>query len=539
MPTPHTEITAQPPLESTWSPLASFNDWTLLPKRIRDLTVIADPAPLDGFPDQLIDMLICEVRQTRQQWPAADHTQIVLTLADETPLDHLRIVGDSRIDPTLRTFHPLPTDLTIEASSDGFQQDVRTYPVDTESGVLRYKLFRDLEDQFETRSAFIHAQAKQIRVRVPAPANGAPLVLHEIEVYGGENVIPPIQFMIADDLGNGQPTALIVTAANELIALSEQGQELWRERFAAPVTHLSTHDLHGQGRRSVCVGVMGGELHIFDGAGELERIVPITQLFQQRRDAFFGRVYTIHDVQVWSRGVDGRAALVVGGYSAICFLNTEFQVIGHSWADGPWQDNILVAPDSGDLWVRNGWNHGVGLYEGKSGFETSGETITFGGVSQPMFRAIRRVIPFVNGTTVAYEWLGSNILAAAENGVGILSTERRDWLWRIEGGTPIAACVPFEDRVIVGGSDGFIAAFAQSDGRPLRKLRLDTPVTGLAVLDGNRLAVATRGALLLLDSDWQICRTYPHPVARLLKLTPDTLMIVREDGILDILGVNR
>jgi hypothetical protein len=44
--------------------------------------------------------------------------------------------------------------------------------------------------------------------------------------------------------------------------------------------------------------------------------------------------------------------------------------------------------------------------------------------------------------------------------------------------------------------------------------------------------------LLLLDPDWQIQRRYSHPVSRLLKLTPNTLMIAREDGVLDILRVD-
>ena len=198
------------------------------------MTVAADPAPLDGFPDQLIDTVICEVRWTRQQWPAAEHYQITLTLDDEMPLSHVRIVGDSQIDPTLRTFHPLPADLSVEASSDGFQHDIRAYPVEAESGLLRYKLFRDLEDQLETRSAKIDAKAAQIRIHVPAPANRAPLVLHEIEVYGSETVVPVTHFMITADLGSGQATALIVNSANELIALSERGQERWRVHFAAP-----------------------------------------------------------------------------------------------------------------------------------------------------------------------------------------------------------------------------------------------------------------------------------------------------------------
>ena len=93
--------------------------------------------------------------------------------------------------------------------------------------------------------------------------------------------------------------------------------------------------------------------------------------------------------------------------------------------------------------------------------------------------------------------------------------------------------------MIVGGADGFIVAFAQVDGHPLRRLHLDAPVTGLIAHDLNLLAVATRQGLLLLDQEWCTQRVYPYPVSRLLHLTPGKLMIVREDGVLDILGVDQ
>lgn len=532
------ETTATPTENAQWRPAWSFNNSTLLPKRIRDMTVEAAPPPLDGFAEQLIDTVVAEIRQTRQQWTPADYYDITLTLPEAQPLDHLRIIGDSQIDPTLRTFHALPAEISVTVSSDQFQEDVRVCPVEPEARLFRYKLYRDIEDRLETRRAPIGSSASQIRVRVPAPADGSPLVLHEIEVYITDKIAPPIHHLIAADLlGDGKSALLIANAANELIALSEDGVELWRQCLPAPVTHLSCHDLDGKGGLSVCVGLLGGELRILCADGSLQKAIPLAQRFQEQRDAYFGRVYTIHDLTVWHRQPDGRAGLVVGGYSVIAFLDPDGNVIGHSWADGSWQSNILVAPESGDLWVRSGWNHGVGVYAGKPGLQPSGETIPFGGVNQPMFRGLRKVIPFVNGRTAAFEWLNGSerILAAAENGVGVLSTTGRDWRWTIEGGTPITACIAMGDAVIVGGADGFIAAFAMLDGRPLRKWYAGAPVTGLVALSAGRLAAATRQDLLILDHDWQIQHRYSVPARRMLRLTGEKLVIAREDGALEML----
>jgi hypothetical protein len=363
-------------------------------------------------------------------------------------------------------------------------------------------------------------------------------VLHEIELYGAERVIPPVQHLLTAELaGNGERSVVVVTAANEMIVLSATGAEMWRQSLPAPVTHLSCQDLTGDGRQTICLGLLGGTLQLYSAEGTLQRAVPLSNRFQEQHDAYFGRVYTIHDLKVWQRDANGRAALVVGGYSTICFLDPDGNIVGHSWADGSWQSDILVAADSHDLWVRNGWNHGIGYYKGKPGFSPSGETIPFGGVNQPMFRGLRKVIPFVNGRTATFEWLGQtdNILAAAENGVGVLSTRQQAWLWKIEGGTPVTACASDGEEVIVGGADGFIAAFWQLDGHPMRKLRLRVPVTGLAVLRPSMLAVATRAGLLVLDADWHIQYSYPVPVRQLCRLTNDQLVIVREDGVLEVL----
>ncbi|MBN1284474.1 MAG: hypothetical protein JXB47_03670 [Anaerolineae bacterium] len=535
-----------------WRPVWTFDSGERLPERVRDVTVEAVPAPLDGFTEQLIDATLPDVRDAWQQWPAAPEYQITLTFPDARAIDHLRIVGDSIEDPTLRTFSPLPGDISVALSSDGFRDDLRRCPAQPETGVLRWKRYRDMEDRMETRDVIIGQRARQARLHVPAPPEGRPLVLHEIEVYGAGRVAPPVRHLVTADIdGDGRPEVLIADATNALIVLDDAGSIRWRQRLPGPVTHLSCLDLDGDGRQWICLGILGGELRFLSAEGALRQTIPLALRFRQLTDVYFGWFNTVHAVVVWHRAPDGRAALMVGGYGVNVFLDPDGQIIGHTWADGPWQtDVVTVAQGEGgpcDLWVRNGWNHGILLYEGKQGLAPSGATVVFGGVQQPMFRALRRVIPFVNGKTAAFQLLrdgqNQNILAAAELGVGVLSTAKREWVWKIEGGASITACVADEDhgQAVIGSADGFVAAFALSDGRPVRRLRTGAPVVGLATLPSARiLAVATRRGVLALTlapggEAWQVRGFYPVAAQKLSRLGEDGVLVVRDDGLLEAL----
>ena len=539
---------AQPPgwPMGAWRSAWTFDSGVRLPERVRDVTVEATPAPLDGFAEQLTDTVLPESRDTRQQWPPAPEYEISLRFPAARPVDHLRVVGDSTEDPTLRTFSPLPADISVELSNDGFRDDVRPCPVEPEAGVLRWKRYRDMEDRMETREVPIGQRARQVRVRVPAPPEGRPLVLHEIEVYGAGRVAPPVRHLLAADIDNdGRLEALIADATGELVALDSDGNVRWRQRLPGPTTHLSCLDLDGDGRQWICLGTLGGELRLLSAEGALRQSIPLALQFRQVTDAFFGWFNAVHAVAIWHREPDGRAALMVGGYGVSVFLNPEGQIIGHTWADGPWQTDIVTIPPEGDgprdLWVRNGWNHGILLYEGKEGLAPSGASVVFGGVSQPMFRALRRVIPFVNGKTAAFALLPGeeqNILAAAEVGLGVLSTSRREWVWKIEGGAPISACIADTARgeAVIGGADGFIAAFALADGRPVRRLRVGAPVVGLAALPSVRvLTVATRRGILALDEAWRMRGFYPLAAQRLARLGEQSVLAVRDDGALEAL----
>ncbi len=532
------------PLSARWHLAATYDQKTSLPGRLRDFTVTASPPPENGFSEQLGDTVLPETRALWRQWPPATAYDITLTFREERDLDHLRIIGDSLLDPTLNTFRPLPPAIEVHLSSDGFHKDLRQCTAAATAGTLDYKRYRDLQDRMEVLQMPIGQKAREVRLRVPAPSDGGPLVLHEIEVYGGKPVSPSVRHLQVADLdGDGEAEVVLINDISDLIVLGNNGRERWQRRIDAAVTHLSCHDLLGDGRRWICLGTEGGHLQILSPEGTLRQSLSLSQEFQGRRDVCFGWLNAIHAVGVWHREPDRRAALAVGGYSIVAFLDPEGSILGHSWVDGSWVRDLLPVPSASgkgqDLWARVPWNHGICIYEGEEGMAPSGAMIDFGGMKQPMFRRLRRVIPFVTGKTVAFQQLGEDqVLLAAETGVGILSIREAAWCWKIEGGTPITACaVDGDHEVIIGGADGFVTAFNGKDGRPQRSLCLGDPVVGLAFLPHVEiLAVATQRKLLALDKEWRTVGHWSRPWRSLWPLGNSTVLAEREDGLLDILA---
>jgi hypothetical protein len=357
--------------------------------------------------------------------------------------------------------------------------------------------------------------------------------------------------LLTDLDGAGRQSAIACTA-DEVVALEEDGHVRWRTKLPEPITHVSCHDLDGDGRHCICLGLLGGELRILSPEGELRQAIPLPELVRRSGDIFYGLMHAANGLAVWQRQPDGRAALAVGGYSLVVFLGPDGEMLGHSWADGSWQTDLLAVPQAqpqgAQLWVRNPWNHGICIYQGKAGFDPSGEVVSFGGVRQPMFRGLRGVIPFVTGPTVAFGWIegsesqGGRVLAAAETGVGVLSVPTQEWLWRNEGGVPIRACIavggdgPGQAAVVTGGADGFVASFAREDGRPLRRLHVGAPVTGLCQWPAaNLLVVATTHSLLVLDYGWRVRASYPVAARRLCSWGEGEALVLRPDSGLELL----
>ena len=121
----------------------------------------------------------------------------------------------------------------------------------------------------------------------------------------------------------------------------------------------------------------------------------------------------------------------------------------------------------------------------------------------------------------------------------MLSTARKDWLWKIEGGMSLnCACTGrLEGRpaAFTGGADGFVIAADLADGRILRSWHAGDPVVGLTQDAAGRLIVATRTGVRTLDAAWHATGTLTRGVRRLLPLSDGRVVINRDDHTLELL----
>jgi hypothetical protein len=550
----HQAVAAVPavktPQEGGWAGKWTFDGGTRVRERVRNLRVTTNPLPIDGYPDQLVDTVLPELREIWRQWPVARNYAVALTFPEPRPVTSVAIVGDCIDDPTLRTFSPLPEGIRVEADLAG--GGTQLCPVGPAPD-RRFKRYRDAENRLETKTATVNATVASLRLDFPAPPSGRPFVLHEIEVFGDKAIPPAVTHWVADDInGDGRREIVVFNESNELIAVDDGGRELWRIQMPVSLTHLSCQQLDAKGSPTICAGLLGGELRLVSGDGSTRAAYRITEDFRKCKDILQGWFNAIHSVAVWHRGADGRASLVIGGYAVIVFLNADGSVVGHSFADGPWCNNILAVPEgrpgAGDLYLRVGWNHGIMQYAGFPGTGPSGATLNFGGFIQPMFRKMRRITPFVNGRSVAYEWAdvpscpGGSILAAAELGCGLFSLEDGDWKWKIEGGMSLAACtsanVGGRAAAVIGGADGFVTAVDLESGRVIRSTHAGAPVVGLAQADpSGELIVATRAGVRLLDASWIPRAACARPLRRMLAMGPGRVAIIRDDCSVELLGL--
>ncbi len=535
--------------DAGWTGAWTSDAGTRLPERIRNLRVTADPLPVDGYPDQLIDGVLPELREIWRQWPAADRYTVRIELPEPRAVTKVNVLGDCIDDPTLRAFSPLPEGIRLDAETP----DGRWIPCPlTPAPDRRYKRYRDAESRLEARTAEVGRRVRGLRLTAPAPARGAPFVLHEIEVFGDRPAAPAVTHWLAADInGDGRPEIVVFNSADELLALDDRGAELWRRQMPVSLTHLSCQQLDRDGPPALCAGLLGGTLEVLNADGSSRASYRITEDFRGGKgDALQGWFNAIHSLAIWHRDASGRGALVVGGYAIIVFLDTEGRLIGHSFADGPWTTDILVAPenraDRGDLYVRVGWNHGIMQYQGREGTEPSGATLNFGGYLQPMFRKLRRITPFVNGRTIAYAWVDlpscpeGALFAATELGCGVFSVRSGDWLWKLEGGISLTAALPGRvdgcAAALLGSADGFVVALDLVTGRTIRRVHAGSPVVGLMQPPRSEfVGVATRAGMRLLDAAWGLRGALRRPLRRMLALGDGRVVVVRDDQSLELL----
>ncbi|MEI7552861.1 MAG: hypothetical protein WCL24_11080 [Verrucomicrobiota bacterium] len=537
------------PADHGWSRAWTYDSGTRVPERVRQVCVTADPLPIDAAPDQLLDPVMPDgySREIWAQWPKADAYALTLTFPAPRPVSALNLLGDCIDDPSLRTFNPLPEGIRVEVET----ADGQRRPCAVQPGPERYyKRYRDAENRLEVRTAPVGTAARALHLRLPAPPDGRPFVLHRLEVLGDGALAPALQHWIAADLnGDGRPEIVTVNAVQELIVLNDQGRELWRRRLPRPVTHLSSQPLDAQGPPVLCVGLLGGELHLFRPDGAPRQVLRLAEEFRERQDCLMGWYNAIHSLAIWHRDADGRGFLVVGGYAILVFLDADGHILGHSFADAPWCYDILVTPDSrprrGDLFVRCGWNHGIQYYPGVPGAGPSGIAHSFGGFQQPMFRMLRQVISFVNGRSLAFAWADlpevpeGAIFAAAELGCGVLTAATQRWRWKLEGGMSLTCSCPghLDGRPVAytGGVDGFVIALDLADGRVLRHWHAGAPVVGLAPDPAGGLTVATRTGLRSLDAAWRPTHTVDRAVRHLLPLGQGRVLVSHDDHTLELL----
>ncbi len=484
-------------------------------------------------------------------WLEASRYTINLVFSAQKEIHSLRLVGDSVYDPFFKVFNPLPEGIMLETRASLDRDDWQTCSVSPAAARVFQQSYRGFEDSFEATIFTLDRSMSQLRLSIPAPDQDSMLVLNEVEVFSTTGVSPAIRFFTCTDLsGSGQKQVIACNDNHELLVLTIAGDLLWRRQLPCSATHLSCHDLDGNGCKQICIGLLNGDIRVYSPGGDLRQTIHLKEDMLKRSDIFFGWLDVANEIQVWQRDGSGKAALMVGGYGIVVFLDVDGHILGHSFADGSWVYSLLAitGQNKTDIWARTGWNHGIMVYRGASGWQPSGERASFGNIHQPMFRKLQKVIPFVNGKTVIFKSFPAGdlsddhiVIAAAADGFGILSVANLEWLWKIEGGTPLTACLVREDGagrkvVITGGADGFIACFALLDGQPLTKVYAGGPITGLVWLaQPGLLVVGTPKRLLTLNQNWNILACREMEVARLLQIDDRKVCVSRKDGQISIL----
>jgi hypothetical protein len=163
-----------------------------------------------------------------------------------------------------------------------------------------------------------------------------------------------------------------------------------------------------------------------------------------------------------------------------------------------------------------------------------------------MFRMLKRVMPFLNGRSLAAGWVELSscpegaLFSAVELGCGVLSVAKKDWLWKLEGGLSLNAAtlgrLAGSPVAFIGGADGFVAAVDLADGHVIRRHHAGAPVIGINQTAAGGLLIATRHGLQSLDADWHVLATAARPVRRALPVGGDALLLVREDRTLELVN---
>jgi hypothetical protein len=165
-----------------------------------------------------------------------------------------------------------------------------------------------------------------------------------------------------------------------------------------------------------------------------------------------------------------------------------------------------------------------------------------------MFRMLKRVIPFLNGRSLAAAWVDlpacpeGALFSATELGCGVLSTAKKDWLWKLEGGMSLNACtlgrLHGQPVAFTAGADGFVTAVNLADGQVLRAHNAGAPVVGVGQTADGGLLVATRTGVQALDAAWQPRGALARSLRRALPTGDRGFLVSRDDHTLELLELS-
>ena len=531
--------------ENPPAPLYRCDPLKKIPYRIRELTVYTNPPPADGLPEQLIDTVPNEFRETWRQWPEDHHKyNIKIDLLTEKQVSDIRILGDSKNGPLLRTYHPLPENISVITQDSSGNKKEAEWKGKSDTPSLRYRGYTDV---LETSRYTTGNPVKEINITVNR--EGRPLVLQEVEVYGGVTA-PPVRHMFSTELFQDSGFfVLIVDDSPALTILDKKGNIFLRYDLPGIVYAAECLDLSGNGIKSICLGMAGGEMLVLSPEGNVIHSSNLSDAFESLGETLIGWMHTPFSFALWQRSSDGQGAIAAGGYGALLYLDTDFQPLGHSFVDGSWVTDVLTGPPGSghslDIWTRTGWNHGISRYRGLEGFSSSGDYYELGGDRQRMFRNIQRVIPFVNGRTRLFRWVkidtANMLLAAAENGFGLISPETDEFVWKQEGWSAVscaALCRNTEGNSVIslGDAAGFTADFGIESGDPLNRLSLDFPVIGIYDNISDRIYV-TKKSIYRVDHSLMAQDKYSCTILDSASLGGNKLVLLTNDGVLQIVRI--
>ncbi|MBE36120.1 MAG: hypothetical protein CMI16_11310 [Opitutaceae bacterium] len=162
-----------------------------------------------------------------------------------------------------------------------------------------------------------------------------------------------------------------------------------------------------------------------------------------------------------------------------------------------------------------------------------------------MSRGGIKVLAYRNGAKITLvdglvtEAVGLPPSSDRELGCGVLSTTKKDWHWKLEGGMSLntAALGKLKDQpvALIGGMDGFVAAVDLSDGQVTRRQHVGSPVIGITPLESGALVVATQTEIQFLNQNWEHLHTLSRQVKRVLTVSANRLLVCHEDMTLELL----